>query len=109
MVQCARAPGAGLLAANTPLSAGDSSVDRFPTPQFNDRFPTASESLVQRQVALAPPQRTVRTEPVRVASLTPTRTLPKQSDREEWTPLVSMRTSAFPYFAPNPRSAAPSP
>jgi hypothetical protein len=107
LVQCGKAPSAGLLAANTPASAGDSFVDRFPTPQFNDRFPTASESLVQRQVALAPPQRTVRTEPVRVASLTPTLTLPKQSEREELTTLVSMKSSAFPYFGTNPRSEAP--
>jgi hypothetical protein len=107
LVQCGKAPSAGLLAANTPSSAGDSFVDRFPTPQFNDRFPTASESLVQRQVALAPPQRTVRTEPVRVASLTPTITLPKPSEREELTTLVSMKSSAFPYFGNNPRSEAP--
>src|SRR5260370_34524628 len=79
LVQCGKAPSAGLLAANTPASSGDSFVDRFPPPQFNDRFPTASESLVQRQVALTPPQRTVRTEPVRAASLTPTITLPKPS------------------------------
>jgi hypothetical protein len=107
LVQCGKAPSAGLLAANTPTSAGDSFVDRFPTPQFNDRFPTAGESLVQRQVALAPPQRTVRTEPVRVASLTPTITLPKPSEREELTTLVSMKSSAFPYFGNNPRSEAP--
>lgn len=107
LVQCGKAPSAGLLAANTPASSGDSFVDRFPTPQFNDRFPTASESLVQRQVALAPPQRTVRTEPVRVASLTPTLTLPKQTEREELTTLVSMKSSAFPYFGTNPRSEAP--
>jgi hypothetical protein len=107
LVQCGKAPSAGLLAANTPSPAGDSFVDRFPEPQFNDRFPTASESLVQRQVALAPPQRTVRTEPVRVASLTPTITLPKPSEREELTTLVSMKSSAFPYFGNNPRSEAP--
>ena len=107
LVQCGKAPSAGLLAANTPASSGDSFVDRFPTPQFNDRFPTASESLVQRQVALTPPQRTVRTEPVRVASLTPTITLPKPSEREELTTLVSMKSSAFPYFGNNPRSEAP--
>jgi hypothetical protein len=107
LVQCGKAPSAGLLAANTQASAGDSFVDRFPAPQFNDRFPTAGESLVQRQVALAPPQRTVRTEPVRVASLTPTLTLPKQSEREELTTLVSMKSSAFPYFGTNPRSEAP--
>jgi len=107
LVQCGKAPSAGLLAANTQASAGDSFVDRFPAPQFNDRFPTADESLVQRQVALAPPQRTVRTEPVRVASVEPTLTLPRPSEREELTTLVSMKSSAFPYFGNNPRSEAP--
>jgi hypothetical protein len=107
LVQCGKAPSASLLAANTQAAAGDSFVDRFPTPQFNDRFPTASESLAQRQVALAPPQRAVRGEPVRVASLAPTLTLPKPSEREELTTLVSMKSSAFPYFGANPRSDAP--
>src|SRR3954453_11101220 len=41
LVQCGKAPSAGLLAANTQAAAGDNFVDRFPTPQFNDRFPTA--------------------------------------------------------------------
>src|ERR1700716_3586876 len=67
LVQCGKAPNAGMLAANTqgasPLAAaGDSFEDRFPKPQFADRFPTASESMIQRQVALAPPPPKVRTE-----------------------------------------------
>jgi len=107
LVQCGQAPSAGMVAANSQAAAGDSFEDRFPKPQFNDRFPTASESLVQRQVALAPPQRKVRTEPVRVASLTPTLTLPQATAREELTTLVSMKSSAFPYFGTNPRSDAP--
>jgi len=107
LVQCGKAPSAGMLAANAHATAGDSFEDRFPQPQFNDRFPTASESLVQRQVALAPPQPKVRTEPVRVASLNPTLTLPRQTEREELTTLVSMKSSAFPYFGTNPRSEAP--
>src|SRR5258708_18591926 len=90
-------------------AAAGSFEDRFPKPQFADRFPTANESLpqVQRQFALAPQPRTVRTEPVRVASLTPTLNLPRQAEREELTTLVSMKSSAFPYFRNNPRSAAP--
>src|SRR5207247_10699283 len=82
--------------------------DRFPQPQFADRFPTANESLpqVQRQVALAPQPRAVRPEPVRVASLTPTSTLAR-TEREEATTLVSMKSSAFPYFGTNPRSEEP--
>jgi hypothetical protein len=111
LVQCGKAPSAGMLAANsqgaTQTAAGDSFEDRFPKPQFNDRFPTASESLVQRQVALAPPQSKVRTERVRVASLTPTLTLPQATEREQLTTLVSMKSSAFPYFGTNPRSDAP--
>src|ERR1700732_127514 len=47
LVQCGQAPGAGTLAANVPPSnqkaSGDSFDDRFPKPQFRDRFPTASE------------------------------------------------------------------
>ena len=113
LVQCGKAPSAGMLAANTQgatsKASADSFEDRFPKPQFADRFPTANESLpqVQRQVALAPRQRTVRTESVRVASLNPTLTLPRATDREELTTLVSMKSSAFPYFGNNPRSEAP--
>jgi hypothetical protein len=116
LVQCGKAPNAGMLAANSQAAtaqaaSGDNFDDRFPKPQFADRFPTASESLiqrqVQRQVALAPPQPKVRSAPVRVASLNPALTLPKPSEREELTTLVSMKSSAFPYFGTNPRSEAP--
>src|SRR3954467_12261334 len=108
LVQCGKAPSAGMLAANS-QGAGDSFDERFPKPQFSDRFPTANESLtqIQKQVALAPVQRTVRTERVQVASLNPTLTLPKPTEREELTTLVSMKSSAFPYFGNNPRSEAP--
>lgn len=119
LVQCSKAPDAGMLAANTDGAKSraarsqlpaDSFDDRFPQPQFADRFPSAGESLpqIRRQVALAPaPEaRTVRTESVRVASLTPTLTLPR-TGREELTTLVSMKSSAFPYFGTNPRSDEP--
>ena len=57
-----------MLAANTQgaghAASADSFEDRFPKPQFDDRFPTAGESLIQRQVqnqvALAPPPPKVR-------------------------------------------------
>jgi hypothetical protein len=117
LVQCGKAPSAGMLAANTEgaksqasesQATADTFEDRFPKPQFADRFPTAHESLpqVQRQVALAPQERAVRTEPVRVASLTPTLTLPR-TEREELTTLISMKSSAFPYFGNHPRSEEP--
>src|SRR5881296_1382280 len=98
LIQCGKAPSAEMLAANTEgaksrtakskTSLDKTSIvtfdDRFPQPQFADRFPTANESLpqVQRQVALAPQPRAVRPEPVRVASLTPTLTL-SRTEREE--------------------------
>jgi hypothetical protein len=44
---------------------------------------------------------------VRVASLTPTLNLPRPTEREELTTLVSMKSSAFPYFGTNPRSEEP--
>jgi hypothetical protein len=116
LVQCGKAPNAGMLAANSQaatsqVASGDSFEDRFPKPQFADRFPTAGESLIQRQVqnqvALAPPQSKVRAASVRVASLNPTLTLPKPTEHEELTTLVSMKSSAFPYYGTNPRSEAP--
>jgi hypothetical protein len=42
LVQCGKAPSAGMLAANSQAAAGDSFDDRFPAPQFRDRFPTAN-------------------------------------------------------------------
>src|SRR3984885_11868931 len=71
LVQCGQAPSAGTLAANV-QGSGDNFDDRFPKPQFRDRFPTASESLEQRQPNDPPARRTVQTVPYRVASLAPT-------------------------------------
>ncbi|HEY5130105.1 MAG TPA: alpha/beta hydrolase [Bradyrhizobium sp.] len=108
LVQCGKAPTAGMLAANTQASAGDSFDDRFPAPQFKDRFPTASESLVQRQPAEAPRTRAAQAEPApyRVASLAPT--LPYQRPaRQDQTTLVSLKSSAFPYLGNNPRTDEP--
>jgi hypothetical protein len=119
LAQFGKAPNAGMLAANTDgaksrAARSHTSIeafdDRFPRLQFSDRFPAADESMpqVQREVALAPQApRTVRTEPVRVASLTPTLNLPRTTGREELTTLVSMKSSAFPYFGTNPRSEEP--
>ena len=108
LVQCGQAPSAGSLAANA-LGSGDNFDDRFPKPQFKDRFPTASESLEQRQlnndVSL---KRTAQAAPApyRVASLAPT--VPYQRPpHEDQTTLVSLKSSAFPYFGNNPRSDRP--
>src|ERR1700727_3659422 len=52
LVQCGQAPSAGSLAANA-QGAGDNFDDRFPKPQFKDRFPTAAESFQQRPANVA--------------------------------------------------------
>jgi hypothetical protein len=112
LAQCGRAPTAGALAANMQTSSGDSFNDRFPKPQFKDRFPTANESLQQRQAADLSPKSTdpevVQATPAsyRVASLAPQ--LPYQRPaREDQTTLVSLKSSAFPYSGTNPRTDEP--
>jgi hypothetical protein len=108
LAQCGRAPSPGAMAANAQASAGDSFDDRFPAPQFRDRFPTTNESLVQRQPADAPRQRMAQAAPApyRVASLAPT--VPYQrAAREDQTTLVSLKSSAFPYFGNNPHTDEP--
>jgi hypothetical protein len=106
LVQCGKAPTAGMLAANLQAPAADTFDDRFPAPQFKDRFPTANESFVQPPDA--PRKRTAQAEPspYRVASLAPT--VPYQRrPREDQTSLVSLKSSAFPYFGNNPSTDAP--
>ena len=108
LVQCGKAPTAGMLAANSQVSPGDSFDDRFPAPQFTDRFPTANESFVQRQSADATRKRTAQAEPApfRVASLAPT--IPyERPARGDQTTLVSLKSSAFPYLGNNPRTDEP--
>jgi hypothetical protein len=108
LVQCGQAPRAGTLAANSQASLGDSFDDRFPGPQFRDRFPTRSESLEQRQPAEAPAKQAAEAapDPYRVASLAPT--VPyRRSAREDRTTLVSLKSSAFPYFGNNPHTDEP--
>ena len=107
LAQCGQAPSAGSLAANVHGSS-DTFDDRFPQPQFKDRFPTAAESLQQRpaNVADAQTRRTVQTQPYRVASLAPT--VPYQrSQHEDQTALIGLKSSAFPYYGNNPRTDTP--
>ena len=114
LVQCGRAPNPGALAANASATSGtqtasaDSFDDRFPKPEFRDRFPTASEALPLRQMADFGPRR-VQTQSYRVASLEPTVPYKRepQPTGEEVTTLVSMKSSAFPYYGNNPASDAP--
>src|SRR6516165_1479399 len=113
IAQCSRAPDAGALAANVrPMSAqaapGANFDERFPAPQFRDRFPTASEALAQHGMSDFAPKPAVvaRAEPApyRVASLEPQIPYHRQTAREDVTTLVSMKYSAFPYFGDNPQS-----
>jgi hypothetical protein len=131
LVQCGQAPSAGTLAANVQPTTGASFDDRFPKPQFRDRFPTTNESLQQRQMAdfqpqsqsvaqgnapgvmqvsaqaTAQPAARPAPAPYRVASLEPQLPYQRPTLREDMTTLVSMKSSAFPYFGNNPASDAP--
>ena len=108
LAQCGKAPGPGQLAANSQAAIGDSFDERFPRPQFRDRFPTANESFRELRPADAPAKRTAQAQsaPYRVASLEPT--VPYQRpQREDQTTLVGLKSSAFPYLGNNPRTDAP--
>lgn len=124
LVQCGKASNPAALAANSQanvqivaktnpqVATSDTFEDRFPAPQFKERFPSASESLLQRQMADFSPKRAVQQQPqpeqapYKVASLAPQ--IPYQRPaREDLTTLVSMKSSAFPYFGNNPASDAP--
>jgi hypothetical protein len=106
LVQCGQAPGPGTLAANAQVSAGDTFDDRFPKPQFSDRFPTTSESLVQRTASSKTPA-PAQPAPYRVASLAPQVPFEPPAAREDQTTLVSLKSSAFPYLGNNPRTEEP--
>lgn len=125
LTQCGKAPDPATLAANSQANiqvvaktnaqtsraaSSDTFDDRFPAPQFRERFPSAGESLLQRQMSDFSPKRAVQPQPdqvpYKVASLEPQ--LPyKRPPREDLTTLVSMKSSAFPYFGNNPASDAP--
>ncbi len=107
LVQCGQAPSAGSLGVNARTASGDSFDERFPKSQFKDRFPT-SESLAQRQQPDSSRKQTAQAEPARyrVASLAPT--IPYQRPlKEDLTTLVSLKSSAFPYFGNNPHTDEP--
>ncbi|WP_448031159.1 alpha/beta hydrolase [Bradyrhizobium liaoningense] len=128
LIQCSQAPDPAALAmssqanvqvvaktnsqtSNPRVASGDTFEDRFPAPQFKERFPSASESFLQRQVSDFSPKRAVQQRPpeqasYKVASLEPQ--VPyKRPARDDLTTLVSMKSSAFPYFGNNPASDAP--
>jgi hypothetical protein len=124
LVQCGKAPNPAALAANSQanvqvvaktnqqVASSDTFEDRFPAPQFRERFPSASEGFLQRQMSDFSPKRAVQQQPqpeqapYKVASLAPQAPYQRPA-REDLTTLVSMKSSAFPYFGNNPASDAP--
>src|SRR4051812_8550647 len=109
LVQCGQAPSPEALAANAQVTSDDSFAERFPTPQFHDRFPTASEMLRLRPLSDFGPRQTAQAEPApyRVASLDPQVPSRHSGARNDLTALVSMKSSAFPYFGTVPASEQP--
>jgi hypothetical protein len=109
LAHCSRAPSAAALAANVQESSGDTFEDRFPSPQFRDRFPTPSESLALHPMSDFVPERAAQAAPAsyRVASLGPDLPYQRPTLKEDLTTLVSMKSSAFPYYGNNPASEAP--
>jgi hypothetical protein len=124
LVQCGKAPNPAALAANSQanvqvvaktnqqIASNDTFEDRFPAPQFRERFPSTSEGFLQRQMSDFSPKRAVQQQPqpeqapYRVASLAPQAPYQRPA-REDLTTLVSMKSSAFPYFGNNPASDSP--
>ncbi|MGJ4997858.1 alpha/beta hydrolase [Bradyrhizobium sp. HKCCYLS3077] len=101
LAQCGKAPAPETLAANASAAHGLTFDERFPAPEFSERFPSAQESFrlhTPADFASKPP-------PYQVASLEPQ--VPAQRTRDNLTTLVSMKSSAFPYFGNNPASDAP--
>ncbi|BAM90626.1 conserved hypothetical protein [Bradyrhizobium oligotrophicum S58] len=101
LTQCGQAPNPEALAANAAPAQELSFDERFPAAEFSDRFPSTRESFqlhTPSDFAPKPP-------PYQVASLEPQR--PAGRQREDLTTLVSMKSSAFPYFGNNPASDAP--
>jgi hypothetical protein len=104
LAHCGKAPNAGAMAANAAPASAPTFDERFPNPQFGDRFPSAAESLklhAQADFASKPAQ----PASYQVASLEPQ--LPASQSPRELTTLVSMKSSAFPYSGNNPTSDAP--
>jgi hypothetical protein len=113
LAQCGRAPSADALAANAHVEPSATFDDRFPAPTFRDRFPNAKESFEKKlaldlaQAGSPPPASRAPAAPYRVASLAPQLPYQRPADRDELTTLVSMKSSAFPYYGVNPASDTP--
>src|SRR5260370_18409647 len=104
LAQCGRAPSPGTLAANvqtsnTQAASGDTFDDRFPAPQFRDRFPSANASRAQRHISDFAPTRSAASEPApyRVASLGPQIPYQRPTAQQDMPTLVTIKSPPFPY------------
>jgi hypothetical protein len=104
LAQCDKAPDPATLAAN----ADPTFDERFPAPQFGDRFPSAAESFQLHSPAdfTSRPTAPAKNASYRIASLEPPASASRPA-RDELTTLVSMKSSAFPYSGNIPASDAP--
>ena len=109
LAQCGKAPTPGALAANARAASDDEFEKSSDVPQFRDRFPTAGETLSLRPLSDFGPRPTAQAEspPDRIAALEPQVPGQGAAARDDLTTLVSMKSSAFPYFGTNPASEQP--
>jgi len=109
LAQCAKTPDPSALAANVQATSGDSFAERFPLPQFHERFPTDGETLRFKPLSDVGPKQATPAAPApdRVASLEPQAPSWRPAARDDLTTLVSMKSSAFPYFGTNPANEEP--
>ena len=105
LAHCGKAPEPGALAANAAAAHLATFDERFPAPQFRDRFPSPDESL-QLHAPSDFAAKPAAADADRVALLEPQRP-PALPQRDELTMLVGMKSSAFPYSGNNPASDAP--
>jgi hypothetical protein len=91
------------------MTAEDTFEERFPAPQFDERFPTDNETQRLKPLSDVGPKQHAQAEPAayRLASLEPQVPSGRPAPRDELTTLVSMKSSAFPYFGKNPASDEP--
>jgi hypothetical protein len=107
LADCGKAPDPATLAANAAPVHVATFDERFPAPQFRDRFPSADESLELHAPSDFSTRPAASEESDQVASLGPQGLASSRPQREDLTTLVSMKSSAFPYSGNNPASDAP--
>jgi hypothetical protein len=109
LAECGKAPGPGALAANAQATSDDSFEQHFPVLQFHERFPTEGETPRFKPLSDVGPNQATRAEPApyRVVALAPQALSERPAGRDNLTTLVSMKSSAFPYFGTNPTTEQP--